>query len=32
MMSCNQSGINLDYHFAGAGKMIGTGKGAVRAY
>jgi DNA-damage-inducible protein D len=30
MMSCKQSGNNPDYHFAGAGKMIGTGKGAVR--
>jgi len=30
MMSCEQSGNNPDYHFAGAGKMIGTGKGAVR--
>lgn len=28
--SCQQSGNNPDYHFAGAGKMIETGKGAVR--
>jgi len=30
MMSCKQSGNIPDYHFAGAGKMIETGKGAVR--
>lgn len=30
MISCGQSGNNPDYHFAGAGKMIETGKGAVR--
>ncbi len=30
MNSCEQSGNNPDYHFAGAGKMIETGKGAVR--
>jgi DNA-damage-inducible protein D len=30
MVSCSQSGNNPDYHFAGAGKMIETGKGAVR--
>lgn len=29
MVSCSQLGNNPDYHFAGAGKMIGTGKGAV---
>ncbi len=29
MISCGQSGNNPDYHFAGAGKMIETGKGAV---
>lgn len=28
--SCKQSGNEPDYHFAGAGKMIETGKGAVR--
>ena len=30
IVSCGQSGNNPDYHFAGAGKMIETGKGAVR--
>lgn len=30
MISCGQSGNIPDYHFAGAGKMIETGKGAVR--
>jgi len=30
MVSCGQSGNNPEYHFAGAGKMIKTGKGAVR--
>ncbi len=30
MASCEQSGNNATHHFAGAGKMIGTGKGAVR--
>ncbi|MBK5276455.1 MAG: DNA damage-inducible protein D [Desulfuromonadales bacterium] len=30
MTSCGQSGNNPDYHFAGAGKMIATGKGALR--
>jgi len=30
MVSCGQSGNNPDYHFAGAGNMIGTGKGAFR--
>lgn len=30
MVSCGQSGNKPDYHFAGAGKMIATGKGAVR--
>jgi len=29
MISCGQSGNNPDYHFAGAGKMIETGKGAA---
>ena len=28
--SCNASGNNPDYHFAGAGKMIEVGKGGVR--
>lgn len=28
--SCEQSGNKPGHHFAGAGKMIGTGKGAVR--
>lgn len=28
--SCEQSGNNPDYHFAGAGKMIELGKGGVR--
>ncbi|NDP48484.1 MAG: DNA damage-inducible protein D [Sulfuriferula multivorans] len=28
--SCEQSGNEPDYHFAGAGKMIGVGKGGVR--
>ena len=28
--SCDTSGNNSGHHFAGAGKMIGTGKGAVR--
>lgn len=31
LTSCEQSGNNPDYHFAGAGKMIGLGKGAQRA-
>ncbi len=30
MISCRQSGNNPDYHFAGVGKMIETGKGANR--
>jgi DNA-damage-inducible protein D len=30
MMSCEQSGNKPGYHFAGAGKMIETGKGAIR--
>lgn len=30
MTSCGQSGNNPEYHFAGAGKMIETGKGAIR--
>jgi DNA-damage-inducible protein D len=30
MVSCGQSGNNPDYHFADVGKMIATGKGAVR--
>ncbi|MEI6209702.1 MAG: BRO family protein [Desulfuromonadales bacterium] len=30
MTSCGQSGNNPDYHFVGAGKMIATGKGALR--
>ena len=30
MTSCGQSGNNPDYHFAGAGKMIATGKDALR--
>ncbi|NYD91623.1 DNA damage-inducible protein D [Sphingomonas melonis] len=30
MTSCEQSGNTCDYHFAGAGKMIPTGKGAER--
>ena len=30
MTSCEQSGHTCDHHFAGAGKMIGTGKGASR--
>lgn len=30
MISCGQSGNNPDYHFAGVGKMIETGKGANR--
>jgi DNA-damage-inducible protein D len=28
--SCEQSGNNPEYHFAGAGKMIGVGKGGAR--
>ena len=28
--SCEQSGNNPEYHFAGAGKMIGVGKGGTR--
>jgi DNA-damage-inducible protein D len=28
--SCNKSGNNSNYHFAGAGKMIEVGKGGVR--
>ena len=28
--SCEQSGNEPDYHFAGTGKMIGVGKGGVR--
>ena len=28
--SCKESGNNPNYHFAGAGKMIGVGKGGVR--
>lgn len=28
--SCQQSGNRADYHFAGAGKMIGVGKGGQR--
>lgn len=30
IMSCEQSGNKQGHHFAGAGKMIDTGKGAVR--
>lgn len=30
MISCEQSGNKPGHHFAGAGKMIGTGKGAIR--
>lgn len=30
MISCEQSGNNPDYHFAGAGKMIELGKGGIR--
>lgn len=30
MISCEQSGNKTGHHFAGAGKMIGTGKGAYR--
>lgn len=30
MTSCEQSGNECDYHFASAGKMIATGKGAER--
>ncbi len=30
MTSCEQSGNKPGHHFAGAGKMIGTGKGATR--
>ncbi len=30
MISCGQSGNNPDYHFAGAGKMIGLGSGSNR--
>jgi DNA-damage-inducible protein D len=30
MESCEQSGNPRDYHFAGAGKMIEVGKGAIR--
>jgi DNA-damage-inducible protein D len=30
MTSCEQSGNKTGHHFAGAGKMIGTGKGALR--
>jgi DNA-damage-inducible protein D len=29
--SCNQSGNNPDYHFAGAGKMVELGSGSVRS-
>jgi len=29
-LSCKQSGNNPEYHFAGAGKVIGTGKREVR--
>jgi DNA-damage-inducible protein D len=28
--SCEQSGNNPEYHFSGAGKMIGVGKGGAR--
>ena len=30
MNSCQESGNECDYHFAGAGKMIAVGKGAAR--
>jgi len=30
MISCEQSGNKPGHHFAGAGKMIGTGQGAMR--
>ena len=29
-ISCEQSGNPPDYHFAGAGKMIGIGSGAIQ--